>query len=57
MWWFGGTAAVFGWLELARRSPVTAAVVAVVVVGLVGWLVIRRRLKRRRATDDKALTS
>ncbi|AQZ69385.1 similar to Uncharacterized membrane-associated protein [[Actinomadura] parvosata subsp. kistnae] len=60
LWWFGGTAAVFGWLELARRSPATAAVVAVAVVALVAWLVIRRRKRRRAAaasSEDEALAS
>ncbi|MGW4802001.1 DedA family protein, partial [Nonomuraea sp. NPDC004297] len=57
LWWFGGSAAVFGWLELARHSPLTAAAVAVLVVALVAWLAVRRRQKRRRAADDQALAS
>ncbi|MEV4170012.1 VTT domain-containing protein [Nonomuraea sp. NPDC049709] len=56
MWWFGLTALVWGWLELAARSPATAAVAAVLAVGLVGWLTVRRR-RRRRATEDEALVS
>lgn len=49
MWWFGLTAVVWGWLQLAARSPVTAAVVAVAAVaGAVGYATWRRR--RRTAT-------
>ncbi|MEV4800838.1 VTT domain-containing protein [Nonomuraea sp. NPDC049421] len=55
LWWFGLTAVVWGWLELAARSPITAAVVAVVAVAGVAWFMIRRR--RRRAADDQPLVA
>ncbi|WP_052423574.1 DedA family protein [Nonomuraea candida] len=57
LWWFGGMAVLWGWLQLAQRSPITAAAVAVLAVALVGWLAFRRRQKRRRAADHEALTS
>ncbi len=44
LWWFG----LWGWLHLAVRSPVTAAVVAVAAVAWVVVLVVRRRRKRER---------
>ncbi|SEH02511.1 membrane protein DedA, SNARE-associated domain [Nonomuraea solani] len=56
MWWFGLTALVWGWLELAARSPVTAAIVAVLAVALAVWFVVRRR-RRRRSADEKLLIS
>ncbi|MEV4076726.1 DedA family protein [Nonomuraea fuscirosea] len=56
IWWFGLTALVWGWLELAARSPLTAAIAAVMVVALVAWLTVRRR-RRRRAAEDQALAS
>jgi membrane protein DedA with SNARE-associated domain len=52
IWWFGATAIVWGWLELAAQSPATAAVVAVLAVAGVSWLVVRRRRKRRTADED-----
>ncbi|WP_431928904.1 DedA family protein [Nonomuraea jabiensis] len=57
IWWFGLTALVWGWLELAARSPVTAGVVAVLAVAAAVWLVVRRRRKRRAAASEKALVS
>jgi membrane protein DedA with SNARE-associated domain len=54
LWWFGGTAIVWGWLQLAAASPLTAAAVAVVAVAAVAALVVRRR-RRRRASEDEAL--
>ncbi|WP_327090126.1 VTT domain-containing protein [Nonomuraea sp. NBC_01738] len=51
VWWLGLSALVFGWLELAARSPVTAAVVAVLIVaGVTAWIV-RRRRKKALAAD------
>ncbi|WP_336206251.1 DedA family protein [Nonomuraea sp. LPB2021202275-12-8] len=44
LWWFG----LWGWLQLAVRSPVTAGAVAVVVVAGAVTLAIRRRRKRQR---------
>ncbi|WP_379513826.1 DedA family protein [Nonomuraea insulae] len=57
MWWFGLTALVWGWLELAAQSPVTAGAVAVLAVAVVAFFVVRRRRKRRAATEDEALVS
>ncbi|MGW6498049.1 DedA family protein [Nonomuraea angiospora] len=57
IWWFGIAALVWGWLELAARSPVTAGVVAVLAVAAAFWLVVRRRRKRRAAASEKALVS
>ncbi|NUO97426.1 MAG: hypothetical protein HOV96_32450 [Nonomuraea sp.] len=45
IWWFGLTALVWGWLELAARSPVSAAVVLVAVVAGGAWFFVRRRRK------------
>ncbi|MEV4111120.1 VTT domain-containing protein [Nonomuraea sp. NPDC049695] len=56
LWWFAATAVVWGWLELAARSPVTAAVVAVLAVAAISWAVVRRR-RRRRAASSEALVS
>ncbi|MEO3888477.1 VTT domain-containing protein [Nonomuraea sp. B5E05] len=52
LWWFGGTAIVWGWLQLAAASPLAAAAVAVVAVTAVAALVVRRR-RRRRADEDQ----
>jgi membrane protein DedA with SNARE-associated domain len=52
IWWFGLTALIWGWLELAARSPATAAVVALAAVAAVAWLVVRRRRKKRTAGDE-----
>lgn len=52
LWWFG----LWGWLQLAARSPVTAAVVAVVAVAGMALLMVRRR-RRRRAADETLLVS
>jgi membrane-associated protein len=57
IWWFGITALVWGWLELAARSPVTAGVVAVRAVAAAFWLLVRRRRKRRAAASEEALVS
>ncbi|WP_235854549.1 DedA family protein [Nonomuraea aridisoli] len=56
MWWFGMTALVWGWLELAARSPLAAGAVAVAVVAVVAWLSVRRR-RRRRAAEEKVPVS
>ncbi|WP_327106203.1 DedA family protein [Nonomuraea glycinis] len=42
LWWFG----LWGWLQLAVRSPITAGAVAVVVVAGIVMLTVRRRRKR-----------
>jgi membrane protein DedA with SNARE-associated domain len=42
LWWFG----LWGWFYLAVRSPITAGVVAVVVVAGIVTLAVRRRRKR-----------
>ncbi|MET7337241.1 VTT domain-containing protein [Nonomuraea sp. NPDC005650] len=57
IWWFGISALVWGWLELAARSPVTAGVVAVLAVAAVSWLTVRRRRRRRAAASEQALVS
>ncbi|MEQ4717759.1 VTT domain-containing protein [Nonomuraea sp. B19D2] len=57
IWWFGLTAIVWGWLELAARSPVTAAVVAVLAVAAISWMAVRRRRKKRQAASSEALVS
>ncbi|GAA2611285.1 VTT domain-containing protein [Actinomadura fulvescens] len=51
----GGYALVWGWLEIAARSPLIAAVVGVAVLGLLGaYLAYRRRGHARSAeTPDK----
>jgi membrane protein DedA with SNARE-associated domain len=50
LWWFG----LWGWLQLAVRSPAAAAAVAVAVMAGAAWLAVRRR-RRRAGTDEKAL--
>ncbi|TDC94991.1 hypothetical protein E1292_39435 [Nonomuraea deserti] len=57
LWWFGGTAIVWGWLQLAAASPLTAAAVAVVAVAAVAALVVRRRRRRRAAEKEIAPVS
>ncbi|MEV0595035.1 DedA family protein [Nonomuraea cavernae] len=50
LWWFGLTALVWGWLQLAARSPVGAAVVAVAAVAaVVAFFVWRRRRRAEKA--------
>ncbi|TMR94825.1 DedA family protein [Nonomuraea basaltis] len=56
MWWFGLTAFVWGWLELAARSPVAAAAVALLAVAGGPWFMVRRR-RRQRAAEQDALVS
>ncbi|MER7502767.1 VTT domain-containing protein [Nonomuraea pusilla] len=46
MWWFGLTAAVWSFLQLAARSPITAAAVAVLAAAALAWYLVRRRRKR-----------
>jgi membrane protein DedA with SNARE-associated domain len=53
MWWFG----LWGWLQLAARSPAAAAAVAVVVVAGAVWLGMRRRRRRRADAGERALAS
>ncbi|MFC4008158.1 DedA family protein [Nonomuraea purpurea] len=57
LWWFGLTAIVWGWLELAARSPITAAVVAVAAVAAVSWFLVWRRRRKRSDSEEKALVS
>jgi LPXTG-motif cell wall-anchored protein len=57
MWWFGMTAIVWGWLELAARSPFTAALVAGLAVAGLALLMVRRRRRRQRAADEQLLVS
>lgn len=46
IWWFGLTALVWGWLQLAARSPVSAVVVLLAAVAAGVWyFVVRRRRK------------
>ncbi|MFG1686926.1 DedA family protein [Nonomuraea sp. NPDC049269] len=53
IWWFGLTALIWAWFQVAARSPITAAVLAVLFAGgAVGFIVWRRR---KRA--DKALAA
>ncbi|MEO3801261.1 VTT domain-containing protein [Nonomuraea sp. B1E8] len=57
LWWFGGTAIVWGWLQLAAASPLAAAVVAVTAVAGAAWFVVRRRRRRRAADEETAPVS
>lgn len=44
IWWLGISTLVWGWLQLAARSPITAAVVAVLaIVSVTAYLIWRRR--------------
>ncbi len=44
IWWLGISALVWGWLQLAARSPITAVVVAVLaIVSVTAYLIWRRR--------------
>ncbi|MFI6919910.1 DedA family protein [Nonomuraea spiralis] len=43
IWWFGLTALVWGWLELAAHSPVSAVVALLAVAACVAWFFVRRR--------------
>ncbi|MER6506641.1 VTT domain-containing protein [Nonomuraea sp. NPDC001636] len=45
IWWFGLTALVWGWLQLAARSPVSALVLLLAVAAGVAWFFVRRRRK------------
>ncbi|MER6950756.1 VTT domain-containing protein [Nonomuraea sp. NPDC000554] len=50
IWWLGLTALVFGWFELAARSPITAVVVGVAVVsGVVAFFAWRRKKRASQA--------
>ncbi|MED7930308.1 VTT domain-containing protein [Nonomuraea sp. LP-02] len=53
LWWFGGAAALWGYVQLASHSPVAAAAVAVLVVGAVAGFVMWRRRRRRSTADEK----
>jgi membrane protein DedA with SNARE-associated domain len=55
LWWFGLTALVWGWLQLAAQSPVLAALAAVLLIGGGAAVVAWRR--RRRADKAKALAA
>ncbi|MFG3442222.1 DedA family protein [Nonomuraea sp. NPDC047897] len=55
MWWFGLTALVWGWLQLAAQSPVAAGAVAVLVVAGAAVLVTRRRRRRAAGAEAEAL--
>jgi membrane-associated protein len=46
IWWFALTTVVWGWLELAATSPVTAGVVLVAAVAGATWFFVWRRRKR-----------
>ncbi|MEV0200498.1 VTT domain-containing protein [Nonomuraea sp. NPDC050691] len=49
LWWFGLTALVWGWLQLAASSPVTAVVVAVLgMAGAVAFVLWRRRKRAEK---------
>lgn len=50
VWWFGLTALVWGWFQLAARSPITAGIVVVLAVaGIVAYVIRRRRRKADEA--------
>jgi membrane protein DedA with SNARE-associated domain len=51
IWWFGLTAIVWGWLELAASSPLSATAVAVVIVAAVAWYLVRRRRNKALASS------
>ncbi|MBT2228311.1 DedA family protein [Nonomuraea sp. NEAU-A123] len=53
IWWFGLTTLIWAWLQVAARSPITAAVLAVLFVGGVVGFAVWRRKKRA----DKALAA
>ncbi|MEV1243809.1 DedA family protein [Nonomuraea sp. NPDC050022] len=53
VWWFGLSALIWAWLQVAARSPITAAVLAVLFVGGVVGFVVWRRKKRA----DKVLAA
>jgi membrane protein DedA with SNARE-associated domain len=55
MWWFGLTALVWGWLQLAAQSPVAAGAVAVLVVAGAAVFVTRRRRRRAAGAEAEAL--
>jgi membrane protein DedA with SNARE-associated domain len=49
IWWFGLTTLVWAWLQVAAQSPITAAVLAVVLVGgAVGFFVWRRKRRAEK---------
>ncbi|WP_326643369.1 VTT domain-containing protein [Streptosporangium sp. NBC_01755] len=49
---FGLYSVIWGWLELAMRSPLLAALAGLAAVALVAGLVRRRRRRRRTARDE-----
>ncbi|SDJ58229.1 PEP-CTERM protein-sorting domain-containing protein [Nonomuraea maritima] len=53
MWWFGLSAVVWGWLQLAARSPVAAASVALLAIAAVAWFTVHRR-RRNRTPEQQA---
>lgn len=56
MWWFGLTALVWGWLQLAAQSPVAAGAVAVLAAAGAVMLVARRRRRRAARAEAEALS-